>query len=143
MERLIERPSFVVKYRKITNIKERTTVKEIPGFAEKQFFLLITEQGTNSGMRIKYEPHTFTVVYENDFKESTAPDFLIETLDGVRYYIEITTRELNGKDPKRKQKRIMSHFPEIDYRVLYRADLREIQKDNPQYSFWHSKRIRK
>lgn len=60
--------------------------------------------------------------------------------DGTRSYIEITTRELNGTDPKKRQRRIMSNFPDVGYRILYKADLEKIQRDNPKFSFWHSRK---
>ncbi|MBI2613160.1 MAG: hypothetical protein HYW62_00060 [Candidatus Levybacteria bacterium] len=116
-------------------------VSQIPGAMEQQFFLYLAGAHTEQGAKIIYEPHVFRIYDKNGNTESTTPDFLIITPEGTRFYIEITTSELNGRDPKRKQKHIMSHFPEVDYRVLYKADLKKIQEENPKFSFFHAKRL--
>ena len=116
-------------------------VSKIPGAMEQQFFLYLSEEHIRQGAEIIYEPHVFRIYGRDGNTESTTPDFLIRFPDGRCCYIEITTSDLNGKDPKGRQKRIMSHFPKVDYRVLYKADLRKIQEENPRFSFWHAKRI--
>lgn len=116
-------------------------VSEIPGIMEQQFFLYLTEKYKGQDIRVIYEPDTFKIFDNEGNTESTTPDYSIITSDGTHFYIEITTSLLNGRDPKRKQKRIMSHFPEVNYKVLYYADLRKIQEENPRFSFWHAKKI--
>lgn len=137
---ILQRRVVEVVDRRVIKTNGGIEVHKIPGKMEQQFFLFLLEQFSSQGAIVAYEPHVFKIYDRNGNAEGTAPDFLIETSDGTRFYIEITTRELNGKDPKGRQKRIMSNFPEIDYRVLYRADLRKIQEDNPRFSFWHAKR---
>lgn len=139
----LNREVIEVAGKKVIETDGRTHVREIPGRMEQQFFLLLIEQISNQGGKVAYEPHSFRIYYRNGETETTTPDFLIEMPDGSRSYIEITAGELNGKDPKKRQRRIMSHFPDIEYRILYKDDLRRIQKANPQYSFWHSKRVRR
>lgn len=134
--------------RRVTEVADRrmiaangtVQVNKIPGAMEKQFFLYLMRKHAGQGAKIVYEPHVFKIYDRNGNAESTTPDFLVEMPDGTRSYIEITTRELDGTDPKGRQKRIMSHFPEIDYRVLYRKDLMGIQEKDPRFSFWPAKK---
>ena len=141
-ETLKRRVTEVVN-KKVLEINGRNHVHEIPGKMEQQFFLFLLEQFSSQGASVVYEPHSFKIYDRNGKAESTTPDFLIKTSDGICYYIEITTRELNGRDPKGKQRRIMSHFPDKKYSILYREDLKRIQEENPQFSFWRARKTKR
>ena len=90
---------------------------------ETRFASFLRKKQPHSIIRI--EPHEFRVTFEDKTTRSTVPDIYLEKKDGTIIYIEITHQELNGTDPKEKQKEVMSNFPE-KYVVLYGPNLQNI-----------------
>lgn len=141
MEKVIERPGVVVICPKTTPNKDRRHRGEIPGWAESQFFVLMAPICNKRGWSIQYEPKTFTIACDNGIgKISTAPDFCITRPGKKDLYIELErayydSEDKYSRDPKIRQKRIMSYFPEVDYIVLYRQDMDRIEKKHPNISF--------
>lgn len=101
-------------------------VREIPGAHEQRMFLLLQER--LPGANIQYESHEFKMTDENGHQRSTIPDIRVEKPDGTVIFIELTTMELNGTDPKARQKEVMSQFPGVRYVVLYGQQLLNIQE---------------
>lgn len=132
--------------RKIVNIGGATRVSDIPATPEQQFFLLVRPR-LPKGHEITYEPERFEITFDDGYSISTAPDWRIKKPCGTIISVEMTLAENlaqnGGKDPKEKQRWIMSHFPDRTYVVLYRKNCDSIEHHNPKVSFRHSKRIRK
>lgn len=125
----------------ITDIKGTEDVAKIPWPAEQQFFLLLKKKLPTS--RIVYQPKLFQMENGDNKIQGTAPDFLIIKPDGTEIFVEITSAQINGKDPKEKQKRVMSAVaPEKKYVVLYRHNLENIQRLHPEISFFGAEKIR-
>ncbi len=77
--------------------------------------------------KIRIEPHEFRTTFDDGTTKSTVPDIYLEKKDGTIIYIEITHQELNGTDPKEKQKELMrTGFPDTRYVVLYQHNLQNI-----------------
>lgn len=122
-----------------------TSVTDIPGVAEQQFFLLL-QQRLPEGTQIFYEPLKFALNSNNNGgkEEATIPDFLTVNPNGKMTFIEITTQYKNCTDPKEKQRKVMgTAAPWARYRILYGENLTKIQKHNPWVSFSGAKKIRK
>ena len=136
-----------LKLRNIVNaetvdIGGTTEVSDIPRTPEQQFFLLLKGKLPPT-TKITYEPEQFIITDDEEKSYCTTPDFKIEKPNGVILYIETTLAEKNGKDPKQTQKWIMSNFQQIHYVVLYKHNLENIERQHPEVSFRHSKRIRR
>lgn len=146
MERLktLERPGLNIVHKTTTLNEDRRCRGEIQGWAERQFFNLVKPICDKRGWKIQYEPKTFTVKYRNSVEVvemSTAPDFVITRrpdqkeicIELDRTYYDPT--EPHSRDPKIRQKRIMNHFPNVKYVVLYRQNMDKLEKKHPPISF--------
>lgn len=117
-------------------------VTQIPGISEQQFFIFLNKKLPNS--KIIYQPFQFQIQDEDGRIRGTIPDFLIIKPDGTKIFVEITSAQLNGSDPKEKQKRVMRMVaPGEKYRVLYRHNLENIQRLHPEISLFSARKIRK
>lgn len=102
------------------------TITEISCAHEQQMFKLL--QSALPTSKIGYESHRFVVIDDEGKERSTIPDFTIEKPDGSIIHLEVTTMELNGTDPKARQREVMQQFPEERYVVLYGQHLYNIQE---------------
>lgn len=72
-----------------------------------------------------YEPHTFVLDEESGhLREAFTPDFYLPELDR---YVELTTlRQAHVTAKNRKLRRLRALYPNVDVRVLYRRDCRNL-----------------
>ena len=125
----------------MTEIDKRITTKAdvariVRCPSERRFAKFLLQ--TNPGLIIEYEPEIFSYVDENGKLKLTIPDFVIinprQGESARKTYVEITLAQLNGSDPKARQKEVMKNAaPDIHYTVLYAHNLKSVQKAHPKF----------
>ena len=110
----------------------------IPDRTERIFYLFLKQ--TYKDARISYEARTFSAFIDGKMR-TTKPDFEIVESDGKITFMEITKSRKNGTDPKEIDKKIMEiAVPNCPYLVFYAGELKQIQRENPPYDFFKSKK---
>jgi hypothetical protein len=128
--------------KKESELRKNGNLPQFQGIIEQQFYLLLKQKLPDA--EILYENHEFESTTENGRKEKTVPDFYIRKSNGSEIFVEITAAHWSKtKDPKEKQKRIMeAAIPQnAKYVVLYRHHLVSIEANNPDISFFGSRKM--
>lgn len=117
-------------------------IEDIPHVHEQQFFLLVRQKAPHLG--IVYEGSIFEITEDNGTVKSTKPDFSITLKDGTRKIVELTTLsrtedEMKKKTKQSKRKIVQTVSPCSIAIVLYRKNLENMQRHNPDYDFFNAK----
>lgn len=114
-----------------TVIKNEDDLSKVENESEREVARYFLDQG----MQVIHEPFQIIIYNENGPLRSTIPDFeIFDPSNNKTIIVEVTTSD--GNCPKGKQRSIVSQvYPFLEFRVLRRSELTDLQKRNPQYRF--------